>query len=153
MLSVAPACTTPCLLVSPDGVLTAGVTGDAPSVDIDSEGILPTIVGLVKKMDGRGVGGFDAILDTTAVFCALSDGDVPLSKSFEESLLNVSLTLVFKDDLQSHISGDSEVMRGDWLHANNSSTDGEDFYKDDLASRTDFIKRSGKRKARNSRKK
>ncbi|PKU87017.1 hypothetical protein MA16_Dca013964 [Dendrobium catenatum] len=151
--SVAPSCTTPCLLVSPDGVLTAGVKDDAPSVGIDGEGTLPTVVGLGKKMDDRGVGGFDAILNTTVVFCALSDGDDLLSNNFEESLLNVPLTLVSKDDLQSHISRDSEVMRGDWLHADNSSVDGEDFYEDDLASRTELIKRSGKCRVRNSRKK
>ncbi|PKU73868.1 hypothetical protein MA16_Dca012015 [Dendrobium catenatum] len=149
--SVAPSCTTPCLLVSSGGVLAASVTGDAPSVGIDGEGTLSTDVGLVKMMDGRGVGGFDVIFDTTAVFCALSDRDVPLSKSFEESLLKVPLTLVSKDDLQFHISRDSEVLQGVWLHADNSSADGEDFYEDDLASRTDFIKRSGKRRSRNSR--
>ncbi|PKU79763.1 hypothetical protein MA16_Dca024115 [Dendrobium catenatum] len=151
--SVTPSCTTPCLLVSLDGVLTVGVIDDAPSVGIDGEGTLSTVVGLGKKMDGRGVGGFDAILNTTAVFCALSDGDDPLPKSFEKSLLNVPLTLVSKDDLQSHILRDSEVMQGDWLHADNSSADGEDFYEDDLASRTELIKRSGKRRVRNSRKK
>ncbi|PKU63155.1 hypothetical protein MA16_Dca022823 [Dendrobium catenatum] len=165
--SVAPSCTTPCLLVSPDGVLIAGklgdvcVAADAPSVCIDGEGTLPTIVGLVKKIDGRGVGGFEvddggetgAILDTTVVFCALYVGDVPLSKSFEESLLNVPLTLVSKDDLHTHISRDSEMMQGDRLHADNSSADGEDFYEDDLASRTKFFKRSGKCRARNSKKK
>ncbi|PKU69135.1 hypothetical protein MA16_Dca002405 [Dendrobium catenatum] len=142
--SVAHSCTTSCLLISPDGVLTTGVAADAPLICMDGEGTLPTIVGLVKTIDGRGVGGFE-----------VDDGDETGSiwiLLLFFSLLNVPLTHVSKDDLQTHISRDNEVMRGDLLHADNSSADGDDFYVDDLALRTEFFKRSGKRRARNSKK-
>ncbi|XP_028548972.1 uncharacterized protein LOC114579197 isoform X1 [Dendrobium catenatum] len=108
-----------------------------PSVHRDSESNLPSIMGLVNQIDAKGMakaftGGDTGTMDIVAEFCALSEGNEPLSNSLEEPLLNVPLTFSSKDDLHSRISRDSEVVRGEWLHVDNFSADGEYGYEDYL---------------------
>ncbi|KAL0914901.1 hypothetical protein M5K25_015290 [Dendrobium thyrsiflorum] len=67
----------------------------------------------------------------------LSEGDDPLSKSFEDPIFTVPISIVSRDVMDAHLSKDSEVIHGDWLHDENSPDD-DSFFEDDLASQDNF---------------
>ncbi|KAL0913490.1 hypothetical protein M5K25_016955 [Dendrobium thyrsiflorum] len=102
--------------------------------------------------------------DCQIVTWPLSDGDDPLSKSFEDPIFTVPISIVSRDVMISHLSRDSEVVHGDWLHDENSSDD-DSFFEDDSTSRdnfnlsiiqiagAEFSNKSAKRKKRKSKKK
>ncbi|KAL0926729.1 hypothetical protein M5K25_002974 [Dendrobium thyrsiflorum] len=75
--------------------------------------------------------------DCRFVTWPLSDGDDPLSKSFEDPIFTVPISIVSRDVMDSHLSKDSEVIHGDWLHDENSPDD-DSFFEDDLASQDNF---------------
>ncbi|KAL0907645.1 hypothetical protein M5K25_022065 [Dendrobium thyrsiflorum] len=75
--------------------------------------------------------------DCRFVTWPLSDGDDPLSKSFEDPIFTVPISIVSRDVMDSHLSKDSEVIHGDWLHDENSPDD-DSFFEDDLASQDKF---------------
>ncbi|KAL0928476.1 hypothetical protein M5K25_000360 [Dendrobium thyrsiflorum] len=98
----------------------------------------------------------------TMVTWPLSDGDDPLSKSLEDPIFTVPISIVSRDVMNSHLSRDSEMVHGDWLHDENSPDD-DSFYEDDSTSRDNFDLsilqivgadyKSAKRKKRKSKKK
>ncbi|KAI0522640.1 hypothetical protein KFK09_005025 [Dendrobium nobile] len=128
---------------------------------------LPDVAGVVQQLD---VWERDEICDFgaaspeggfrpgTMVTWPFSDGDDPLSKSFNDPIFTVPITIVPRDVMLSHLSRDSEVLHGDWLHD-------ESFNEDDSASRdnfnlsflqivdADFSNKSAKCKKRKSKKK
>ncbi|KAL0912109.1 hypothetical protein M5K25_018059 [Dendrobium thyrsiflorum] len=75
--------------------------------------------------------------DCRFVTWSLSDGDDPLSKSFEDPIFTVPISIVSRDVMDSHLSKDSEVIHGDWLRDENSPDD-DSFFEDDLASQDNF---------------
>ncbi|KAL0926278.1 hypothetical protein M5K25_002494 [Dendrobium thyrsiflorum] len=102
--------------------------------------------------------------DCRIVTWPLSDGDDPLSKSFEDLIFTVPISIVSRDVMNYHLSKDSEVIHGDWLHDENSPDD-DSFFEDDSTSQDNFdlsilqivgadvSYKSAKRKKRNSKKK
>ncbi|KAL0917381.1 hypothetical protein M5K25_012435 [Dendrobium thyrsiflorum] len=102
--------------------------------------------------------------DCRIVTWPLSDGDDPLSKSFEDPFFTVPISIVSRDVMNSHLSRDSELVHSDWLHDENLPDD-DSFYEDDSTSRDNFdlsilqivgadvSNKSAKRKKRKSKKK
>ncbi|KAL0912632.1 hypothetical protein M5K25_018616 [Dendrobium thyrsiflorum] len=138
----------------------ANVDGlDLPAATL--EGVSVSVDCLNLNVPGSVVGVDDAAppeedcQNGTMVTWPLSDGDDPLSKSFENPIFTVPISIVSKDVMNSHISRDSEV--------DENSPDDDSLYEDDLTSRDNFDlsilqivgvdKMSAKRKKRKSKKK
>ncbi|KAL0920788.1 hypothetical protein M5K25_009957 [Dendrobium thyrsiflorum] len=102
--------------------------------------------------------------DCRIITWPISDSDDPLSKSFEDPIFTVTISIVSRDVMNSHLSRDSEVVYDEWLHHENSPDD-DSFYEDDSTSRDNFdlsilqivgadvSNKSVKRKKRKSKKK
>ncbi|KAL0915877.1 hypothetical protein M5K25_013341 [Dendrobium thyrsiflorum] len=120
----------------------ANVDGlDPPAVTL--EGVSISVDCLNLNVPGPVVGVDDAATpeedcrNGTMVTWPLSDGDDPLSKSFENPIFTVPISIVSKDVMNSHLSRDSEVVHVDWLHDENSPDD-DSLYEDDSTSRDNF---------------
>ncbi|KAL0920021.1 hypothetical protein M5K25_009122 [Dendrobium thyrsiflorum] len=131
------------VLASDDQVdVQANVDGlDPPAATL--EGVSISVDCLNLNVPGPVVGVDDAAppeedcLNDTMVTWPLSDGDDPLSKSFENPIFTVPISIVSKDVMNSHLSRDSGVVHGDWLHDENSPDD-DSLYEDDSTSGDNF---------------
>ncbi|KAL0927433.1 hypothetical protein M5K25_001601 [Dendrobium thyrsiflorum] len=144
--------------VNMDGLDPSAIALEGVSISVDCLNL--NVPDSVVGVDGAALPEKDCQIVTWP----LSDGDDPLSKSFEDPIFTVPISIVSRDVMISHLSRDSEVVHGDWLHDKNSPDD-DSFFEDDSASRdnfnlsilqiagAEFSNKSAKHKKRKSKKK
>ncbi|KAL0918241.1 hypothetical protein M5K25_010239 [Dendrobium thyrsiflorum] len=95
-----------------------------------------TLAGGAVAPEGGAAAPEENIVPGTMITWPLSEGDEPLSKSIDDPVFSVPITLVPREVLQFHLSKESEVLHDERILVD--SADDESFYEEDLDSLDNF---------------